>query len=92
MRAQGLVDFMSSVWVLNVLPLSQVPAAAVQGSRNFHFSVYGKKSNAKVADDVSSSFLLMKVIMSPKKKKKGKIKKKVLCSICDAPFFFNYYY
>lgn len=31
----------------------QVPAAAVQGSKNFHFSIYGKKNNAKVSDDVS---------------------------------------
>lgn len=31
----------------------QVPAAAAQGSRNFHFSIYGKKNNAKVSDDVS---------------------------------------
>lgn len=31
----------------------QVPAATVQGSRNFHFSIYGKKNNAKVSEDVS---------------------------------------
>lgn len=32
----------------------QVPAAAAaQGYRNFHFSIYGKKNNAKVSDDVS---------------------------------------
>lgn len=31
----------------------QAPAAAVQGSRTFHFSIYGKKKNAKVSDDVS---------------------------------------
>lgn len=31
----------------------QVPAAAVQGCRNFHFSIYGKKNNAKVSDNVS---------------------------------------
>ena len=34
----------------------QVPAAAaaVQGSKNFHFSIYGKKNNAKVSDNVSN--------------------------------------
>ncbi|XP_034729056.1 succinate dehydrogenase [ubiquinone] flavoprotein subunit, mitochondrial [Etheostoma cragini] len=32
-----------------------VPAAAVQGSRNFHFSVYGKK-NAKISDDISTQY------------------------------------
>uniref|UniRef100_A0A3B4XLY5 Succinate dehydrogenase [ubiquinone] flavoprotein subunit, mitochondrial n=1 Tax=Seriola lalandi dorsalis TaxID=1841481 RepID=A0A3B4XLY5_SERLL len=32
-----------------------VPAAAVQGSRNFHFSIYGKKS-AKVSDDISTQY------------------------------------
>lgn len=31
----------------------QVPVATVQSSRNFHFSVYGKKNNAKVSEDVS---------------------------------------
>uniref|UniRef100_A0A669CB77 succinate dehydrogenase n=1 Tax=Oreochromis niloticus TaxID=8128 RepID=A0A669CB77_ORENI len=33
-----------------------VPAAAVQGSRNFHFSIYGKKKNAKVSDDISTQY------------------------------------
>lgn len=36
----------------------QVPAAAVQASRNFHFSIYGKKKNAKVSDEVSYVILL----------------------------------
>lgn len=36
----------------------QVPAAAAQGSRNFHFSIYGKKNNAKVSDDVSYFWFL----------------------------------
>ncbi|XP_072250858.1 succinate dehydrogenase [ubiquinone] flavoprotein subunit, mitochondrial [Leuresthes tenuis] len=31
-------------------------AAAVQGSRNFHFSIYGKKNNAKVSDDISTQY------------------------------------
>uniref|UniRef100_A0A3Q1CVZ1 Succinate dehydrogenase [ubiquinone] flavoprotein subunit, mitochondrial n=1 Tax=Amphiprion ocellaris TaxID=80972 RepID=A0A3Q1CVZ1_AMPOC len=34
--------------------LAAVPAAAVQGSRNFHFSIYGKGKDAKVSDDVSN--------------------------------------
>uniref|UniRef100_A0A665TMW0 succinate dehydrogenase n=1 Tax=Echeneis naucrates TaxID=173247 RepID=A0A665TMW0_ECHNA len=33
-----------------------VPAAAIQGSRNFHFSIYGKKNNAKVSDDISTQY------------------------------------
>ncbi|XP_070822019.1 succinate dehydrogenase [ubiquinone] flavoprotein subunit, mitochondrial [Chaetodon trifascialis] len=33
-----------------------VPAAAVQGSRNFHFSIYGKKKNAKLSDDISTQY------------------------------------
>ncbi|XP_030605646.1 succinate dehydrogenase [ubiquinone] flavoprotein subunit, mitochondrial [Archocentrus centrarchus] len=33
-----------------------VPAAAVQGSRNFHFSIYGKKKNAKVSDNISTQY------------------------------------
>uniref|UniRef100_A0A4W6EDD2 Succinate dehydrogenase [ubiquinone] flavoprotein subunit, mitochondrial n=1 Tax=Lates calcarifer TaxID=8187 RepID=A0A4W6EDD2_LATCA len=33
-----------------------VPAASVQGSRNFHFSIYGKKKNAKVSDDISTQY------------------------------------
>uniref|UniRef100_A0A7N8XWV6 Succinate dehydrogenase [ubiquinone] flavoprotein subunit, mitochondrial n=1 Tax=Mastacembelus armatus TaxID=205130 RepID=A0A7N8XWV6_9TELE len=33
-----------------------VPAAAVQGSRNFHFSIYGKKKNAKVSEDISTQY------------------------------------
>ncbi|XP_061675912.1 succinate dehydrogenase [ubiquinone] flavoprotein subunit, mitochondrial [Syngnathoides biaculeatus] len=32
-----------------------VPATAVQGSRNLHFSIYGKK-NAKVSDDLSNQY------------------------------------
>uniref|UniRef100_A0A7N6FHW5 Succinate dehydrogenase [ubiquinone] flavoprotein subunit, mitochondrial n=1 Tax=Anabas testudineus TaxID=64144 RepID=A0A7N6FHW5_ANATE len=31
-------------------------AAAVPGSRNFHFSIYGKKKNAKVSDDISTQY------------------------------------
>jgi len=31
------------------------PAAAAQGSKNFHFSIYGKK-NAKVSDDISTQY------------------------------------
>uniref|UniRef100_A0AAQ5YFU8 Succinate dehydrogenase [ubiquinone] flavoprotein subunit, mitochondrial n=1 Tax=Amphiprion ocellaris TaxID=80972 RepID=A0AAQ5YFU8_AMPOC len=34
----------------------QVPAAAVQGSRNFHFSIYGKGKDAKVSDDISTQY------------------------------------
>ncbi|KAJ4930572.1 hypothetical protein JOQ06_024881 [Pogonophryne albipinna] len=33
-----------------------VPAAAVQGSRDFHFSIYGKKTSAKVSDDISTQY------------------------------------
>uniref|UniRef100_H3DP28 Succinate dehydrogenase [ubiquinone] flavoprotein subunit, mitochondrial n=1 Tax=Tetraodon nigroviridis TaxID=99883 RepID=H3DP28_TETNG len=33
-----------------------VPAATVQGSRNFHFSIYGKKNNAKVSKDISTQY------------------------------------
>uniref|UniRef100_A0A8C7ZD60 Succinate dehydrogenase [ubiquinone] flavoprotein subunit, mitochondrial n=1 Tax=Oryzias sinensis TaxID=183150 RepID=A0A8C7ZD60_9TELE len=39
-----------------VLLSCQVPAAAVQNSRNFHFSIYGKKNNAKVSDDISTQY------------------------------------
>ncbi|TNN65257.1 Succinate dehydrogenase [ubiquinone] flavoprotein subunit, mitochondrial [Liparis tanakae] len=41
---------------ISCFPLFQVPAAAVQGSRQFHFSIYGKKSSAKVADDISTQY------------------------------------
>ncbi|KAM9851739.1 succinate dehydrogenase [ubiquinone] flavoprotein subunit, mitochondrial [Aulostomus maculatus] len=33
-----------------------VPAASVQGARNFHFSIYGNKKNAKVSDDISAQY------------------------------------
>ncbi|XP_010740614.1 succinate dehydrogenase [ubiquinone] flavoprotein subunit, mitochondrial [Larimichthys crocea] len=33
-----------------------VPAVAVQGSRNFHFSIYGKKKNAQVSNDISTQY------------------------------------
>uniref|UniRef100_A0A8C4DET8 succinate dehydrogenase n=1 Tax=Dicentrarchus labrax TaxID=13489 RepID=A0A8C4DET8_DICLA len=33
-----------------------VPAAAVHGSRNFHFSIYGKKKNAQVSNDISTQY------------------------------------
>ncbi|KAK9513398.1 hypothetical protein VZT92_026935 [Zoarces viviparus] len=37
-----------------------VPAAAataaVQGSRNFHFSIYGKKTSTKVSDNISTNY------------------------------------
>lgn len=33
-----------------------VPAVAVQGSRDFHFSIYGKKNNAKVSSDISTQY------------------------------------
>uniref|UniRef100_A0A672ZZM5 succinate dehydrogenase n=1 Tax=Sphaeramia orbicularis TaxID=375764 RepID=A0A672ZZM5_9TELE len=33
-----------------------VPAAAVQASRSFHFSIYGKKKSAKVSDDISTQY------------------------------------
>uniref|UniRef100_A0A3P9IUD8 Succinate dehydrogenase [ubiquinone] flavoprotein subunit, mitochondrial n=1 Tax=Oryzias latipes TaxID=8090 RepID=A0A3P9IUD8_ORYLA len=36
--------------------IKAVPAAAVQNSRNFHFSIYGKKNNAKVSDDISTQY------------------------------------
>uniref|UniRef100_A0A8C9X965 Succinate dehydrogenase [ubiquinone] flavoprotein subunit, mitochondrial n=1 Tax=Sander lucioperca TaxID=283035 RepID=A0A8C9X965_SANLU len=39
----------------NCFLFCQVPAAAVQGSRNFHFSIYGKKS-AKISDDISTQY------------------------------------
>ncbi|CAL1610665.1 unnamed protein product [Knipowitschia caucasica] len=33
-----------------------IPAAAVDRSRNFHFSIYGKKNNAKVSGDISTQY------------------------------------
>ncbi|KAG7277485.1 hypothetical protein CRUP_037356, partial [Coryphaenoides rupestris] len=35
---------------------SAVPLGAVKCSRDFHFSIYGKKSNAKVSNDISTQY------------------------------------
>lgn len=55
--AVSLIHICVIVWFL-----CQVPATAVQGSRNFHFSIYGKKKSAKVSDDVSSSGCLTQTL------------------------------
>uniref|UniRef100_A0A665T389 Succinate dehydrogenase [ubiquinone] flavoprotein subunit, mitochondrial n=1 Tax=Echeneis naucrates TaxID=173247 RepID=A0A665T389_ECHNA len=47
---------MASVRAASRLLSKRVPAAAIQGSRNFHFSIYGKKNNAKVSDDISTQY------------------------------------
>ncbi|KAJ0065956.1 hypothetical protein NL108_000211, partial [Boleophthalmus pectinirostris] len=33
-----------------------IPAVTVERTRNFHFSVYGKKNNAKVSSDISTQY------------------------------------
>uniref|UniRef100_A0A8D3DCH7 Succinate dehydrogenase [ubiquinone] flavoprotein subunit, mitochondrial n=1 Tax=Scophthalmus maximus TaxID=52904 RepID=A0A8D3DCH7_SCOMX len=39
-----------------VLSKTKALPAAVQGSRSFHFSVYGKKKDANVSDDISTHY------------------------------------
>lgn len=50
--SEALVEFSELFVEMNCF-FWQVPAVTVQGSRNFHFSIYGKKNHTKVSEDVS---------------------------------------
>ncbi|XP_064803029.1 succinate dehydrogenase [ubiquinone] flavoprotein subunit, mitochondrial-like [Oncorhynchus masou masou] len=46
----------SRVLTKRILSTKALPAAARCSSRNIHFSIYGKKDNAKVSDDISTQY------------------------------------
>uniref|UniRef100_A0A8C7VCA6 Succinate dehydrogenase [ubiquinone] flavoprotein subunit, mitochondrial n=1 Tax=Oncorhynchus mykiss TaxID=8022 RepID=A0A8C7VCA6_ONCMY len=46
----------SRVLTKRILSTKALPAATRCSSRNIHFSIYGKKDNAKVSDDISTQY------------------------------------
>ncbi|KAJ8395296.1 hypothetical protein AAFF_G00034980 [Aldrovandia affinis] len=46
----------SRVFTKRVLSSKALPAVCPGSSRNFHFSIYGKKQDAKVSDDISTHY------------------------------------
>nr|XP_029500761.1 succinate dehydrogenase [ubiquinone] flavoprotein subunit, mitochondrial-like [Oncorhynchus nerka] len=46
----------SRVLTKGILSTKALPAAARCSSRNIHFSIYGKKDNAKVSDGISTQY------------------------------------